>query len=126
MSKKILIADESDKLRELLVNILKSAGYDTLDTSNGLIALNLLKENSIGLIISDVNMDGIDGITLLKVLKEDDLSKTIPVIILTAETDDDIITEGRLMGASAWIFKPFQPELILEAVKKYFPSGNLK
>lgn len=122
MSGKILIADESYESREPLVSALKNAGYYVVEASNGVIALTLLKEHSIGLLISEVNMQGMDGITLLKMIKEDPDKKHIPVIILTGETDEDIITEGRLTGADAWMLKPFQPELLLEAVKKLFAA----
>jgi len=122
MSGKILIADESYESREPLVSALKNAGYYVVEASNGVIALTLLKEHSIGLLISEVNMQGMDGITLLKMIKEDPDKKHIPVIILTGETDEDIITEGRLTGADAWMLKPFQPVLLLEAVKKLFAA----
>ena len=121
MSNKILIADESTGTRESLINLLENAGYSAAEISNGLDALNLLREESAGLLITDINMEGLDGITLLKVIKEDKKTMHIPVIILSAETDDDLITEARLAGASAWIRKPFHPELIMEAVKKFLP-----
>jgi len=119
MLKKILITDESDELRSELRAILKRAGYEVIEAANGADALNLLKENKISLIMTDVNMPEIDGLTLLKILRGMSEYLRIPVLLLTDETDDDIITEARLNGANAWIQKPFNEEQLLSAVKKY-------
>jgi len=119
MQKKILITDESDELKAELRSILNAAGYDVIDAANGADALNLLQEHNIDLLITDVNMPEIDGITLLKIIRGKDEYSKLPVLLLTDETDDDIITEARLSGANAWILKPFKEELLVNAVKKY-------
>jgi len=119
MQKKILITDESDELKADLSSILNTAGYDVIDAANGADALNLLQEHNIDLLITDVNMPEIDGITLLKIIRGKDEYSKLPVLLLTDETDDDIITEARLSGANAWILKPFKEELLVNAVKKY-------
>ncbi len=119
MAKKILIAFESDDFRDNLISILNFAGYEVKEASNGADALLILKADSIDLLLSDTNMPEIDGITLLKIIREQNEYRNLPIIILTDETDDDIITDARLNGANAWISKPFQSEQLENVVKKY-------
>jgi two-component system, chemotaxis family, chemotaxis protein CheY len=107
MSKKIMVVDDSN-------------GYDVVEAANGVDALNLMKEHVIGLFISDINMPEMDGITLLKKIKEDKDYKHAPVIMLTTENSGDKINEGKQAGAKAWMIKPFQPEQLVDAVKKLF------
>jgi two-component system chemotaxis response regulator CheY len=119
MLKKILITDESDELKTELSSILKTSGYDVVEAANGADALNRLEEHKIALLITDVNMPEIDGITLLKIIRGKDEYGKLPVLLLTGETDDDIITEARLSGANAWILKPFQKEHLVNVINKY-------
>jgi two-component system, chemotaxis family, chemotaxis protein CheY len=120
MGKKIMIVDDSNAVRQSLAFALKSAGYEVLEASNGVDALILMKEHAIGLFISDVNMPEMDGITLLKKIKEDRENKHAPVIMLTTENDNKMITLGKEAGAKAWMIKPFQVEQLIEAVKKLY------
>ncbi len=122
MTKKILIVDDSKAIREALVYTLKNSGYEVVQASNGIEALNLMKEHSIGLFISDVNMPEMDGIALLKKIKEDTVYKHAPVIMLTTEAGSDMIIAGKEAGARAWLIKPFKPEELIEAVKKLFTA----
>jgi len=120
MSKKVMVIDDSKAIRQSLVFALKTAGYEVVEAANGVDALSLMKEHSIGLFISDINMPEMDGITLLKKIKEDKDHKHTPVIMLTTESTGDMITEGKEAGARAWIIKPFQPDQLINAVKKLF------
>ena len=120
MSKKIMVVDDSNAIRQSLVFTLKNAGYDVVEAVNGIEALSLMKEHPVGLFISDVNMPEMDGITLLKKIKEDKDYKHTPVIMLTTEASGDMINEGKEAGAKAWMIKPFQPEQLIDAVKKLF------
>lgn len=120
MTKKIMVVDDSNAIRQSLVFTLKSAGYDAIEASNGAVALDLMKECNVGLFISDVNMPEMDGITLLRKIKEDDSYKHTPFIMLTTESSRDMIESGKKAGAKAWIIKPFQPDQLLDAVKKLF------
>lgn len=122
MPKKIMVVDDSNAVRQSLAFALKNAGYEVVEASNGLDALNLMKEHPIGLFISDVNMPEMDGITLLKKIKADRDNRHAPVIMLTTENDADMISLGREAGAKAWMIKPFQPEQLVDAVKKLFVS----
>lgn len=120
MAKKIMVIDDSNAMRESLAFTLKSAGYEVVEASNGVDALNLMEEYPIGLFISDVNMPGMDGITLLKKIKESNNYKHTPVIMLTTEASGDMITKGKEAGAKAWMIKPFKPEQLIGAAKKLF------
>jgi len=120
MSKKIMIVDDSNAIRQSLAFTLKSVGYEVVEASNGVDALKIMKEHSIGLFISDINMPEMDGITLLKKIKEDKDYNHTPVIMLTTEASGDMINEGKEAGAKAWMIKPFQPDQLIDAVKKLF------
>jgi two-component system chemotaxis response regulator CheY len=120
MAKKIMVVDDSNAVRQSLAFALKNAGYEVIEASNGIDALTLMKEHPIGLFISDVNMPEMDGITLLRKIKEDRENKHAPVIMLTTESDAEMISLGKQAGAKAWMIKPFQPEQLVDAVKKLF------
>ena len=95
---------------------LKGAGYDVLEASNGQDALGKLDGRKVNLVVSDVNMPVMDGITFVKEMKKLPNYKFTPVIMLTTEGSDDKKKEGQMAGAKAWVVKPFQPEQMLKAV----------
>lgn len=116
MGKTILIVDDSASLRQVVSIALRGAGYDVLEAQHGQDALGKLDGKKINLIISDVNMPVMDGITLVKEVKKLAAYKFTPIIMLTTEGSDDKKKEGQAAGAKAWIVKPFQPEQMLKAV----------
>lgn len=116
MSKTILIVDDSASLRQVVSIALKGAGYDVLEASNGQDALNKLDGRKISLVISDVNMPVMDGISFVKNMKGLPSYKFTPVIMLTTEGSDEKKKAGQAAGAKAWVVKPFQPEQMLKAV----------
>jgi two-component system chemotaxis response regulator CheY len=97
---------------------LREHGYDVIEASNGKEALEKLSGERVHLIISDVNMPTMDGITFLKEVKRHPNYKFTPVIMLTTEAGEDKKQEGRAAGAKAWIIKPFQPQLLVDAVAR--------
>ncbi len=116
MSKTILIVDDSATLRQVVSIALRGAGYNVVEASNGKEALGKLDGSKINLIISDVNMPIMDGITLVKEVKKLPNYKFTPIIMLTTEGSDEMKREGQAAGAKAWVVKPFQPEQMLKAV----------
>jgi two-component system chemotaxis response regulator CheY len=116
MSKTILIVDDSASLRQVVSIALKGAGYDVLEAGNGQEALGKLDGRKINLIVSDVNMPVMDGITFVKEMKKLPNYKFTPVIMLTTEGSDAKKKEGQAAGAKAWVVKPFQPDQMLKAV----------
>lgn len=118
MGKTILIVDDSISLRQVVKMTLTGAGYDVLEADNGQEALKILDGRKIHLVVSDVNMPVMDGITLLKNIKQLPNYKFTPVIMLTTESGDAKKQEGQQAGAKAWVVKPFQPPVLLNAVSK--------
>ena len=118
MSKTILIVDDSASLRQVVSIALKGAGYDVLEACDGKDALTKLDGKKIHLIISDVNMPNMDGITMVKAIKQLPAYKFTPVIMLTTEAGESKKAEGQAVGAKAWVVKPFQPAQMLAAVSK--------
>ena len=121
MAKKIMIVDDSLAIRQSLGYVLQNGGYDVLEACDGVDALAKISSGTVSLVICDVNMPNMDGITFVKTLKSDAKYasvKFVPVIMLTTESGEDKKQEGRNAGVKAWMTKPFPPESILEAVKK--------
>jgi two-component system chemotaxis response regulator CheY len=118
MAKTILVVDDSASLRQVVGIALKGAGYDVIEACDGKDALARLKGQKIHLVISDVNMPNMDGISFVKALKQDPAYKFTPVIMLTTEAGDSKKQEGQAAGARAWVVKPFQPAQMLAAVAK--------
>jgi two-component system chemotaxis response regulator CheY len=116
MSKAILIVDDSASVRQLLGIALRSAGYTVIEASDGNDGLKKLDGQKINLVISDVNMPGMDGITFVKEMKQNANYKFTPVIMLTTEGADEKKQAGKDAGAKAWMVKPFQPEKLLQTV----------
>jgi len=116
MSKTILVVDDSASVRQVVSIALKSAGYSVIEACDGKNALSKLTGDKIHLIISDVNMPIMDGISMVKEIKQLPAYKFTPVIMLTTEGSDAKKKEGQAAGAKAWIVKPFQPEQMLKAV----------
>lgn len=118
MSKTILIVDDSASLRQVVSMTLKGAGYEVIEACDGRDALSKLSGRRVHLVISDVNMPNLDGIGLVRELKQDPQHKFTPVIMLTTEAQDAKKQEGQAAGAKAWVVKPFQPAQMLAAVAK--------
>ena len=118
MAKTIMIVDDSASLRQVVGIALKGAGYDVIEACDGKDALGKLDGKKIHLIISDVNMPNMDGITFLKAAKQLPAYKFTTVIMLTTEAGDSKKAEGQAAGAKAWVVKPFQPAQMLAAVSK--------
>lgn len=118
MSKTILVVDDSASLRQVVNLALASAGYDVIEAVDGVDALTKLDGRKVHLIISDVNMPNMDGITLVREIKQRADYKFTPIIMLTTESQEDKKAQGQAAGARAWVVKPFQPAQMLAAVAK--------
>ena len=118
MSKTILIVDDSDSIRSIVGVALKREGYDVITAEHGASALAKLDGRKIHLIVSDVNMPVMDGITLVKEIKKLPDYKFTPICMLTTESGQDRMQEGKAAGAKAWMVKPFQPPQLLDVVSR--------
>jgi two-component system chemotaxis response regulator CheY len=122
MTKSVLIVDDSASIRQVVSLTLKGAGFEVIEACDGQDALDKLGGQRIHLMISDVNMPNMDGLTFLKEVKTRPEYKFTPVIMLTTESGEDKKNVGREAGAKAWMVKPFQPEQMLAAVNKLVPA----
>lgn len=118
MSKTILIVDDSSSLRQVVSITLQGAGYSVIEAFDGRHALTKLNGQKIHLIISDVNMPNMDGITFVTEAKKLAAYKFTPIIMLTTEAGEAKKQAGQAAGARAWVVKPFQPAQMLAAVSK--------
>jgi len=118
MAKTIMIVDDSASMRQVVGITLKGAGYDVLEGIDGVDALARLKGQKVHLIISDVNMPNMDGISFVKAVKLLPAYKFTPIIMLTTETEENKKIQGQAAGAKAWVVKPFQPAQLLMAVQR--------
>ena len=118
MAKTIMVVDDSASLRQVVSIALKGAGYDVIEACDGKDALTKLGGQKVHLIISDVNMPNMDGLSFVKAAKQMPEYKFTPVIMLTTEASEEKKQEGQAAGAKAWVVKPFQPAQMLAAVAK--------
>ncbi|QSX29974.1 response regulator [Shewanella cyperi] len=116
--KKILAVDDSASMRQMVGFTLKTAGFDVTEATNGDEALKVAQSKNFDLVISDVNMPVMDGITLIRNLRNLPAYKFTPLLMLTTESGGDKKQEGRAAGATGWIVKPFNPEQLLATVRK--------
>jgi len=118
MVKTILIVDDSASVRQVVSIALKQAGHEVISASDGQEALDALDGRKLHLVISDLNMPRLDGISFVQQMKAKPAYKFTPVIMLTTEMADTKKQEGKLAGVKAWVVKPFQPLQLLDAVSK--------
>ena len=118
MAKTIMIVDDSASIRTVVGIALRGEGYAVIEAKDGQDAINKLTGQKVNLIISDVNMPVMDGITFVKHVKQMAAYKFTPIIMLTTESDESKKREGQAAGARAWVVKPFKPEQMLAAVQR--------
>lgn len=115
---KILAVDDSSSMRQMVSFTLKGAGHQVTEAVDGKDALTKAKGQKFDLVITDVNMPVMDGITFIKNLRTDPNYKFTPMLMLTTESAADKKAEGKAAGATGWIVKPFNPDQLLATVKK--------
>lgn len=118
MGKTIMVIDDSASIRQVVNIVLKNGGYEVIEACDGVDAMKKLYGQKVNLVICDVNMPNMDGITFVKNMKTSVSHRFTPVIMLTTESQESKKQEGRQAGAKAWFTKPFKPEMMLEAVSK--------
>jgi two-component system chemotaxis response regulator CheY len=118
MAKTIMIVDDSASLRQVVSIALRAAGYDVIEGCDGVDALKKLTGQKVHLIISDVNMPNMDGISLVKAVKQLPAYKFTPIVMLTTESQEAKKAAGQAAGAKAWMLKPFNPPQLLNVVQK--------
>lgn len=118
MSKRLLIVDDSTVMRMTVSSILKETGYEVIEAENGQVAFDKAMQTSIDLIICDVNMPVMDGLTFARKIKEQPQYRFVPIIMLTTVTGQSEMEAGKAAGVKAWMVKPFEKAKLLGAVAK--------
>ena len=118
MGKKILTVDDSPSMRQMVLFTLQGAGYDVVQACDGVEALELARQAGVDLVLTDVHMPRMDGITLVRELRNLLNYKLVPMLILTTESSQEKKMEGKRAGATGWIVKPFNPPQLLATVAR--------
>lgn len=118
MAKSILVVDDSASVRQVVGMALRGAGHEVVEAIDGQDALTKLDGRKFHLVVSDVNMPNMDGISFVKAMKQRADYRFTPVLMLTTESEESKKAEGKAAGAKAWLVKPFKPDVLLAAVTK--------
>jgi two-component system chemotaxis response regulator CheY len=118
MAKTVLTVDDSASMRQLVKLTLGGAGYSVVEASDGMDGLDKARAATVDLVVTDLNMPRMDGISLIRELRKLSTFKGVPIILLTTESDDERKKEARAAGATGWITKPFNQDQLLGVVKK--------
>ena len=118
MAKTILVVDDSASLRQVVGIALKGAGYDVVEGCDGKDALTKLDGRKVNLIISDVNMPNMDGLTMAEKVRSELKNSSVNIIMLTTENSPAMKERGKAAGIKGWIVKPFNGPAVIASLKK--------
>ena len=118
MAKTILAVDDSSSLRQMVAFSLKAAGYNVVEAVDGQDGLDQAKLQAVDLVLTDQNMPRMDGLALIKTLRTLPTYAKTPILMLTTESSVEMKAKGRAAGANGWLVKPFDPQRLIEVVKK--------
>ena len=118
MNKTIVTVDDSPSVRQMVAFTLQEAGYNVIEACDGKDALLKITDAEINMIITDLNMPNMDGIELIRNVRSNAKFKFLPIIMLTTESQNEKKTEGKNVGATGWIVKPFRPEQLVAVIKR--------
>ena len=122
MAKRVMAVDDSATVRQVLQMTLEGAGYEVIEAVDGKDALNKLVGTQIDMMVTDLNMPNMDGIELIRNVRQSPGNRFMPIIMLTTESQPEKKQEGKAAGASGWIVKPFKPEQLLAVVRMICPA----
>lgn len=114
----ILAVDDSPSMRQMVTYTLERAGYEVVSAEDGEEALSIALNTSVNLVLTDVNMPKMDGITLVKKLRKLSDYRYKPILILTTESSTEKKMQGKEAGATGWLVKPFDPEKLLSTLRR--------
>lgn len=118
MAKRIMTADDSASVRQMVSFTLKQSGYDVVEAADGRTALDAITASPVDMLITDLNMPELDGIELIREVRKNPRCRFIPIVMLTTESQEARKQEGKSAGATGWIVKPFKPDQLLAVVRK--------
>ena len=115
--RRVLVVDSSDDVRKMISETLDDAGYVVVEASNGVDALTAISRTPADMIISDLDIPGLDGLDLIQQIRSRKENRFVPIIMLTIEDTENLRIKGRAAGISGWLVKPFKPENVLSIVR---------
>jgi two-component system, chemotaxis family, chemotaxis protein CheY len=118
MSASILTVDDSASLRMAIRIVLSAAGYSVAEACDGADGLAKAAATRFDLIVTDLNMPNLDGLSMIRALREQPAQAGVPIIFLSTESDSEVKAQAKAAGATGWLVKPFQPEQLLRVVQK--------
>ena|SRR5437867_718395 len=119
MAKKILIIEDSATMRSLIASAIEEmSGFELLEASNGFEALKALPSQHFDMIITDLNMPHINGLEIIKFVKEHPAYKNIPLVVVTTEVGEEDRKKGLRLGASDYVIKPFEPDDLKKVIRR--------
>lgn len=116
--RKALVVDDSLTMRNMVSVSIKQEGFEVVTAKDGVEALAAAKKEKMDVVITDINMPNMDGIELIRLLRENEGTKFTPILVITTEGGDNVKQAGKDAGATGWIVKPFNPEVLSRAVRK--------
>ena len=125
MSRKALVVDDSLSMRQMLAYTLQQAGFEVLQGAHGKEGLEQLAGGKVDLVITDLNMPEMDGITFIKQLRQLPSCRFVPVLMLTTESQEQKKREGKAAGATGWIVKPFDPGKLIAVANKLVAPAHV-
>lgn len=118
MSKTILTVDDSRMMREMLLMVLRDAGFNVVQAEDGQEGLDVLADAAPDVIITDINMPKLDGYGFIEGVRRDERYRAVPILVLSTESSPDKKARARNAGATGWLVKPFQAETLLDVVRR--------
>ena len=115
---RVLTVDDSRTILAMLHHTLSNAGFEVLQAEDGEKGLEVLKNESVDVVITDINMPVMDGIEFIKQVRATGTHNNLPILILTTETSQDKRDQGRAAGGTGWIVKPFDPDKLISVIHK--------
>lgn len=123
MTRRALVIDDSKSIRVMVVYTLQKAGFEVIESDNGEDGLKQLDKGMVDLVITDLNMPVMDGITFIRQLRARPSAKTVPALLLTTDPIGTQKEDAREAGATGWVVKPFRPDQLLTVVNRLVPPG---
>ncbi|MEN6457162.1 MAG: response regulator [Prolixibacteraceae bacterium] len=116
--RKLIIVEDSDCIREAIAFALQKSGFDVRSAANGLEAIAILNGEKFDMVLTDYYMPGMNGLELIRWMRENEQYKRLPVVVLTTENQRDIILQAKNAGATGWIHKPFEIEKLTQTIRR--------
>ena len=117
----ILAVDDSASMRRMVAFTLTGAGYTVIEAADGQEAYDKARNQRVDLVLADQNMPRMDGITLVRQLRQLPHYAVTPILMLTTESSSEMKAQGKAAGATGWLVKPFDPERLIEIIRKVMP-----